>query len=192
MRKIIYKVYLDAEVNTRAARLAIEQNWDNILYKDGSFTPLQGKIQWRNDLKPFETMGSAKQYILTLDRDGSGFIHQIAVPFYRDVYNDEVNEAFAKSKKESDLLKQLNDVYYTPGKTKFKYVTCRNCGSKLAVEYLKGNTCPLCQEDIRPKPVIQKVEEQREKDLACQKELNRLLKKYREKCWLLKVEYYTK
>lgn len=192
MRMVKYEVYPYKAVATSAARREILKTWDKIIYEEGSMTPLMGNIQWLEQLKPFPSMEEAKLYIEHLDQDRRGFIHQVAVPFYRDVYNDKVNEMASKRDEAFDKLTEMNQPYYTPETTKYKYITCKHCSSKLAVAYLRGNLCPLCLSDLRPSSFLKKVEVQKKLADTCHTELLALLRKYREKYWLLKVEYYTK
>lgn len=33
-------------------------------------------------------------------------------------------------------------------------MTCHKCGSRLSLDYLKGNICPLCETDLRSDTIL--------------------------------------
>ena len=76
---------------------------------------------------------------------------------------------------------------------KSAYVGCTKCGSKISVEYLHGEECPVCGKDLRADYIIDRLNKY-------DKDWNDLRAKYRdavksrkEKCavkWLIKVEVH--
>lgn len=79
---------------------------------------------------------------------------------------------------------------------KSKLFSCKACGSKLATEYLKTITCPLCENDLRPESI-----KEREKKLHTRLEKKEKERKgledkgkdkpslVRKEMWYVKIEY---
>ena len=63
------------------------------------------------------------------------------------------------------------------------YIGCPECGSKLYLGYIKGEKCPLCNTDLRPKSTIEKIKWYDKKTKECRKN--------KEKCWLAKIEWHS-
>lgn len=102
-----------------------------------------------------------------------------------------LNEAVVKSvnckKKMADLLVKLN-----PLNVQSKYITCRNCGSKLCVEHMKAHIadgfrlkCPVCENSTslysvtsnsRLEAAGAKLNEARKNVSVCQKALDKVEK----------------
>ena len=92
----------------------------------------------------------------------------------------------AIGKKAIDEWNSKRDTYilaHSIHKRTSKYIGCAHCGSKLSLEYLHGEKCPLCNNDLRPQSIIDKIKWYDEKVKKCKE-------KYREKYWLAKVEYH--
>ena len=64
------------------------------------------------------------------------------------------------------------------------YIGCPECGSKLYLGYIKGEKCPLCNTDLRPKSTIEKIKWYDKKTKECRN-------KNKEKCWLAKIEWHS-
>lgn len=84
---------------------------------------------------------------------------------------------------------------------KSAYVSCKNCGSKLASSYFGGrlgNNCPICGADLRPESTLTAINnakanaEKAKKELRVEeKKINNKSKKNAKVVWLVKTEYHV-
>lgn len=66
----------------------------------------------------------------------------------------EINGKIRELATEREAYKKLHSI-----KTfKSKQVGCQKCGSKLTIEYLKWETCPVCNQDLRGKTTLETIE----------------------------------
>lgn len=104
-------------------------------------------------------------------------------------YDDHVvmyYDTSAVGKKAIDEWNKKRDNYilaHSIKKRTSKYIGCSNCGSKLSIDYLHTEKCPLCNTDLRPESTIEKIKWYDKKVKECKE-------KYKEKYWVAKVEYH--
>lgn len=155
------------------------------------------EISFSNAKSIFNTYDDAYDWILKND---NGFYEQIAVPYY------EV-DGIKESKKVKDIQERLNkakETYVSERRKLFcvdmksQLYTCKKCGSKLSVKYLKHNECPVCQNDLRSPTQQEKLNRYNDKVESLTKQLKTIEKeeaiKNRKKAkmmWLVKVEYHV-
>lgn len=153
----------------------------------------------------FDTYEEARNYIDTID---NGDYDQIAVKF-KEAEKFVSSSALLKLKERSESAnKEYLDLddrqYYSPDTVKSKFITCKKCGSKLAVSYLKrvigrsANQCPVCWNDLRPQSVLERIAKLKEKgetlSKACrERELEERKKTNRNapEQWLVKIEIHV-
>lgn len=73
-------------------------------------------------------------------------------------------------------------------------IKCPKCGSRLALAYMNGNHCPLCETDLRSNTVLNKIKWYDEKIKECDKKYAELEKKQKSKAkiyWLVKLEFHV-
>lgn len=74
-----------------------------------------------------------------------------------------------------------------------KYIGCSECGSKLSVEHLRGEYCPLCRNDLRSKTVLERIKGYDSKMSELEAKYLELEHKQKDKAevkWLVKYEYH--
>ena len=195
MHEISYFDY-DYELSTKS----ISADLERIAAKHSDAGGLYNGIQFKSSLTPFENREKAYEYIQKIDTDYAN----ICVP-----YLDYPNLKYDKSKLK-DMESKLNELqreyygrcdrqYYTTETVKSAYLGCKNCGSRLAVKYLRGNNCPLCRAEMRPDTELNKIKALKEKYdkafnafvSARDKEEDKAKKNCKpKKMWLCKIEYH--
>lgn len=173
----------------------VEKEWDAFVrhedYEEGAHG-LPARIRWIDVV--CDSYEEAEAYIEKHDR---GWYDQLAVKYksYRDFEPTKKYEALTLrcTEAERSLFELNSKVHYRDVKSKF--VSCRNCESKIATAYLKGNYCPVCHADLRPASLQERLKKLNDLCKKLNKELKEEEKKLKEKnmeiCWLLKIEYHT-
>lgn len=124
----------------------------------------------------------------------------IAVPYF-DYTDCKKSKKYEKmEQKVAKLNKKYKDEdSKVPAKDySSKLYGCKNCESKLAVNFITSNKCPLCGSDLRSKTQLDKIAKYKENVNEARKELKKLEKeenkKNRQKAkemWLVKFEYHS-
>lgn len=74
-------------------------------------------------------------------------------------------------------------------------ITCKNCGSSINRNYLRGHSCPVCRADMRPATELARIKKKQEKisliSAQIEEETKRLLEKKHNIRYLIKFEYHT-
>lgn len=145
------------------------------------------------------TYEDAIKYIESHDR---GDYDNLAVK-YKSYANVEIKLTKACENlktKIADLTEKKRTYETQHGVHNFKssYIGCSRCGSKVNREYLKGNRCPVCGEDLRGKTTLDTLkrydERIKEANEALKEEQLKNQKKYEKKAetkWVVKIEYHT-
>ena len=193
MHNIYYEIYKDSVVKTEASRKKIQIKWDEIAARENGKEGCNGlldSIKWREDIEPYKSVEEAQKAI-------EAFSNRI--PYYQCAMRFtkvERNATLERMEKrladlEAEIKREKDTPYYSPDTVKSKYITCKHCGSKLSVEYLSQNNCPLCHEDLRPATI----QTRSKKKVDNLKKLTKEVEKYRDShkavYWLVKVEYHT-
>lgn len=110
---------------------------------------LYSNIQFMKD-RVFNTYNEAQDFLEGLHGD----YVQAAVLFYSELPMDN-KQLLEKQKKLKELRVKLytleREQHYTPQKVQSKFIGCKHCESRIAVQYLRSNYCPVCRMDLRPK-----------------------------------------
>ena len=197
-----YGIYDEKAMQSKKARWEIQRYWDEVAAAENrgeGATGLYGKIDWRDNCKPFACQEDAENYVGKL----MGDYQQVAVKFYA---------TGEKSKKQEELEGKLNafriqyrkmseEIYYIAHPTKAKFLTCKHCGTKISLshflqdKYNRKNECPVCHTDLRPKAELEKLSKMKERIAKLEEtqiELERKANiKNKHVCWLVKVEYHV-
>lgn len=147
-------------------------------------------IQWKERI--FESYDDAYEYIMD---NWFGDYESVAYK-YRDIDSlkkskkaIELEERIIETRKQYDSLN--SKIHYKD--IQAKYVTCKECGSKINKDYLRSNRCPICNKEMRPETVLNKLEsltcmiEKLKSDLKVEK-MKRIDKAPIK--WLVKYEYH--
>ena len=73
------------------------------------------------------------------------------------------------------------------------FIGCKKCDSKLAVQYLKGNKCPLCGNELRADYIVERIKKFDADIKEADRQYNEMRNKQTGKCparWLVKVEVH--
>lgn len=193
MHCIHYSTY-NEKVNKNSV-LADANSYAN---REGDYRDQIHDIRWI-DRTICDNEDAAREYIVSHDK---GWYDNIAVRFY-----DYSSVNVKKTKKVETLeervktlrsrLHTLENTPYAQTLTSTEFVGCKHCGSKIATKYLKGNYCPVCGADMRPKTTLDRIASTKERLAETEKELNTemsvLQKKQRDKAkvkWLVKIEFH--
>ena len=190
--KICYEVYADKATKTKKARSLIQAQWDTVAahedWQEGC-DGLPDVIHWKDDMEPFKDKDAAYKYVEEMSYR-SDYL-QIAVPFYRYECNDKLKELMAKLEEAKAELEQAKKPHYSVDTVKSQFITCRHCGSKLAVKYIKSNKCPLCGEDLRPQSAQDKVKRLMAKVKKMEGDVQKKKQRYAKVYWLVKIEFHV-
>lgn len=177
-------------------RKAVKKKWDNFVSiadaAEGA-SGLPSDIRWiENTICASED--DAYKYIEEHDK---GWYDCLAVRFRETVV--------PKTKAYADLVERLkayreeyhqlvNKQHYSTITVKSEFITCKNCGSKISVKYLHGNSCPVCGRDMRPESTQKRLLQMQNtlRDMEERKaEMEKKASEKAPKSWLLKIEYHT-
>lgn len=147
-------------------------------------------IRWLNYVA--DDYDSAIEYIESHDR---GDYDNLAVK-YRTTTKPKTKAYEKLLEKHRELANKINEL---EGKVHFKdcksaLIGCKECGSKIAREYLRSNKCPVCGHDLRPATVlnnIEKLKKQYKENGAKIKEVEKKASTKAPLKWVVKFEYHT-
>lgn len=178
---------------------SVQSEWDAVArhagYKEGA-SGLLSPIRWIDKTLP--DVEAAEAYI---DSHDKGWYDQLAVKFldYSEVKVKETKAYEKLVEKRIDAIRRMNDLEHTFhfANVKSAFIGCKNCGSKISSKYLRTNYCPVCNYDMRPETVQERIKKARqnakelEKKLAEeQRKMEKKQKKSAKVRWLVKVEWH--
>lgn len=76
---------------------------------------------------------------------------------------------------------------------KAAFIGCKKCGSKLSIEYLKGQSCPLCGNALTADYVVERIKKYNADIRKLDEQFSEMRKKQSGSCpvkWLVKVEVH--
>lgn len=131
----------------------------------------------------------------------AGDYRDCAVRYYDTIYVDS-----HPTKKLTNLMQQITKLQEAKKdfekesrvqNRKSKSITCPKCGSRLSLDYLKGNICPLCETDLRSDTVLSRLKSFDERIVQAKKQYRQALEEARKNCrnknsilWRFKVEVH--
>ena len=162
--------------------------------RDGDYhTPITS-IEWQN--RCFDRREDAEEYLNNL----GGFYRQVAVQFkyQNDFVPSKALENTTEKARQAIVAYRTLDGAFHFENHKSATVGCKNCGSKIALKYLRSNICPVCKEDLRPETTQKRIKALKEKasvlidkrDSMERAERKKNLKKA-ETYWLVKTEFHV-
>lgn len=163
-----------------------------------SLSVLGKAIKWHDLPTPCESREAAEDWIRAHD---DGWYDQLAVTYY-DIHEltsakrQKLHEQFIDI---NNKINAMERVLY-PKTLSAAFIGCKSCESRLNKDFLLTNKCPVCGQDLRPKTMLNKIKQQKDKlkeNLNEEnKEINRLrakAMKNKKTCvrWLVKVEWHN-
>lgn len=182
----------------------VQRYWDEYAAREDwqeGCCGLGSDIRWIDHI--CSNLEEAEEYI---EKHDDGCYDQLAVKF------KSVPKVELKSSTLERLQKQIKsyedkivefDQKHSVATLKAEFITCPQCKSKLAKEWLvkrgHNHRCPICgQQDIRAEYIAETINGYKEKIREWQKQLKAEEKKLAEKLdkkatikWLVKIEYHT-
>lgn len=150
-------------------------------------------VTWHDNIPPFDSYDDAKKFI---DDHDNGNYDDHAVQYYD--YHD-VPET-AKIKKLQETIQTLRSARadwvqsHSVKTQKAQYIGCPKCGSKISRQYLRGEHCPVCGEDLRSGYILEKIEWYDRKISLCYDSIQEERVKQKKKAqvmWLIKFEFHN-
>lgn len=194
-------VNYDTCEDNKTARVECEAYWNEVAEHDDWQEGCSGlckPIRWIDHVcTDYE---EADEYIKAHDNGG---YDQLAVKFckYPPIKPTKTYETLKEraDRLTARYIELSNNIHYKGVKS--AYVSCKNCGSKLASSYFGGrlgNNCPICGADLRPESTLTAINnakanaEKAKDDLRIEeKNINNKLKKNAKIVWLVKTEYHV-
>jgi hypothetical protein len=154
---------------------------------------LNTPIRWIESGGILANYDEALEYIKSHDK---GWYDCLAVR-YRDFDGKDtpaLKRAREKLSAAFEKYREFNNKFHFAD-SKSAYIGCRKCGSKISHQYLKGNSCPICGDDLRPQSTKDtiaryKANVDRATDLVKVEE-KKAVEKNGKTMWLVKIEYHT-
>lgn len=136
----------------------------------------------------------AYDWIRSVDQ---GFYDDHAVQF-RDVDSLEPTKQMLQVRQRAMANREKKRQYWLSHGTtqlyKSKYITCKACGSRLAMQHMNSrNRCPVCGGDLLPQYVLDRIKKFDEDDETLHQKYEELAKRRKDRApirWLLKVEVH--
>ena len=157
--------------------------------RNGDYTGQIEGIRYLDNV--YDSYEDAVKATESLDR---GWYDNFAVK-YRDVSSassakitDIQRRIKETKKKEADYIK-AHDIHTF----KSQFIGCKECGSKLSISHMRGNSCPLCSTDLRSETTLNTIKSYEEKIKTLQKQELTERKKQASKSplkWLVKFEFH--
>lgn len=166
--------------------------------RDGDYHEPITSIEWQN--RCFDSREDAEKYLNNL----GGFYRQVAVQFkYQNdfVPSKALENTTEKARQAIVAYRTLNEAFHF-GNHKSAIVGCKNCGSKIALKYLRSNICPnicpVCRKDLRPETTQKRIKALKEKAIVLIDKRRSMERAEREKnlkkaetYWLVKTEFHV-
>ncbi len=124
-----------------------------------------------------------------------GSYNDFAIPFYESIKQEPTKQMLNIEKRMDKIIvdKEEYDKKHSIKNLSSKLITCKNCESKLAKDFLKRNNCPVCGKDLRSQYILDRIKKYDEDYKKVNKQLVEISKKRNKKGpikWLVKVEVH--
>lgn len=153
-------------------------------------TGLNKDIRWLEGTI-YPNLQAAEDAIHKLDR---GWYDQLAVKYYEPVsFTDAKRQQLEGKRNEALDEYHRRDTKVYPKTLSSAFIGCKKCGSRLAVQYLPSNFCPVCKNDLRPDYMLKSIQAAEQKLKTANIRLSEYIDKHSKKqvYWLVKIEYHT-
>ena len=140
-----------------------------------------------------DNISAAQAYINDND---NAFYGGLAVKYYdfSNVKDNKKVDDLEKKIAETREKKSAFAVAHSVKSQKAAYIGCPKCGSKLSRERLRGNSCPLCSQELRAPSTLERLKSYDNRISEYEKQIaqERLKNKQKAKVmWLVKFEYHS-
>ena len=187
MHNIEYRTY-DENCNRDSVYNDINKYVQHETYGEGGHG-IDG-IRWLDRVPVCKDEDEAKEVIHKNDK---GFYDNLAVKYHAAKLSPttakEINLQ-AKMQKQHKAIRDLEDVVY-PQTLTSNMIGCKECGSRLAKQYLTSNYCPVCRKDLRPPYMQDKIAKAMEAYRKTSEAYKELMHRGNKIKWLVKFEYHT-
>lgn len=151
------------------------------------------KMTWHDNIPPFESYAEAKAFINEKD---SGWYDDHAVRFKDYSKAVKTSKIVEYENKIQELMKSAKEYKQAHSVHNFqaKHIGCTRCESKLNKEYIVGERCPLCSNDLRSKTTLDKIKWYEDKIKEFYSRIDNEKTKQKKACkimWLVKYEYHS-
>lgn len=146
------------------------------------------------DLKIYPDYETAYRKAEEIERE-RGSYNDFAIPFYSEVKQEPTKQMLNLVKRLEKL--QVDKAEYA-GKHSVKtlsskLITCKHCESRVAKDFLRRESCPVCGKDLRSQYILNRLKKYDEDYRKLSRELRDIEKKRSKKGpvkWLVKVEVH--
>lgn len=188
--EIMYYEY-DENVNKKEVEADLNHVASMEGWREGS-SGLSKPITWHDNII-CEDYSSAREYI---DKIDDGWYDQIAVKYKELIPGKKTKAQIKKEEQRDDLIKELNHLdnrnFFENHKS--KKITCKKCESNINKDYIRYNRCPVCNNDLRSKTELKKIERKNERLDQIRDQIQEMKikssKKHKIK-WLVKIEFHS-
>lgn len=147
--------------------------------------------------EPLANKDAAEAYIEERDKDFYGNYAVRYLSYPDSLTSKKLEELNARDREiYNKLCKAEAEKHFKDVKSAF--IGCKKCGSKISTEYLRGNYCPVCNNDMRPETKLKQIDALKNKRYAIEEQIKAETKKIQEKNvkrakikWLVKFEYHV-
>lgn len=161
-------------------------------------TGLGANIRWLSSAPVQKDRDTAEKYLSDHDK---GWYDQLAVRFYEydaaDLRSKKIDDAVEKRRLCMQEKKEFLNAVIEDRKKK-AYISCKECGSKIATAYVSLNICPVCKgillTDTQARKIAAYDSKSKKYAAIVEEEENKLKEKQRKKAivkWLVKTEYHV-
>lgn len=185
MGHAIHHIVVDEKVDRNSVMADIQE----IARRDGD--GYCSRLNWRDNLAPFSSKAEAEMFVESFD----GRYEDIAVRFYDYSGATKTSKIAECETKITELVNAKKEYIAEHSVRKFqaKFIGCQKCGSKIAKDYLRGESCPVCSKDLRAESTLKKISWYGVKiaELYERIEIEKMKQKNKAKIkWLVKFEYH--
>lgn len=183
--------YMTCKNDSISKKIAIADICDEVAENNHESGLYHHNLTWHDDI----VAGSEEEARRIIDELDKGWYDDHAVLF--KVSNKPSKAMKDIDEKLSDVRRKFREFNEQSSVKNFTatYIGCKNCGSKLSREHLRGNDCPLCWKDLRSKTATDRLTRYKQKEVE-------LLEKYHQAeiknnknsknlMWLIKYEYHV-
>ena len=177
----------------KTSKEEIQKEIDSFIIHNSDANHAGAPIRFYPDLCKNEK--EAEKFIQSHDNH---WYDQLAVKYLTPLAPVTSKKLHELKNQKQNLVTKINTLEYKPHfkEAKSAFISCRNCESKINTEYIrKSNFCPVCQADMRPATVRNKIAEMQNKLKIFDTKINEEVAALEAKApnnvmWLVKIEYH--
>lgn len=183
--------YFTTDNRSEIMNIAEEFAWCNVDRMENHSGSYHGNMHIHDNII-CESYNEAFKKIEALDR---GFYDDHAVQ-YKDKDSLPPNKSMLVLKERMNKNRKDKEAYaeaHSLKNRKSAFIGCPECGSKLSLKYLRYYKCPLCNKDLRPDYVVERLKKYDEDWEELKEKYYEVVRNRKDKCktmWLIKVEVH--